>query len=182
MPRPVDPEAQYRIKPHVTKGYTYASTQPSYPDPITGKKKYRYIHWGTVDEDKKFNPGSPFFLASPEERVRLIFPEDWDMSEADKLVGLRPPGRPEYDSDDQNRFYGDIWLLAQVAAETGIRRDLETVFDGNREIVDDILTLAMFPYLTKFNYSRVARWQKIAAAPSSRELTPKAITLLTQSI
>jgi hypothetical protein len=42
--------------------------------------------------------------------------------------------------------------------------------------------LAVFPYLTKFNYSRVARWQKIAAAPSSRELTPKVITLLTQSI
>jgi len=182
MPRPVDPEAQYRIKPHITKGYTYASTQPSYPDPITGKKKYRYIHWGTVDENLKFNPGSPFFLASPEERVRLIFPEEWDMSEADKLVGLRPPGRPEYDCDDQNRFYGDIWLLEQIATETGIRKDLETVFDGNREIVDDILTLAMFPYLTKFNYSRVARWQKIAAAPSSRELTPKAITLLTQSI
>jgi len=182
MPRPVDPEAQYRIKPHVTKGYTYASTQPSYPDPITGKKKYRYIHWGTVDENLKFNPGSPFFLASPEERVRLVFPEEWDMSEADKLVGLRPPGRPEYDCDDQNRFYGDIWLLEQIAVKTGIRKDLEAVFEGNREIVDDILTLAMFPYVTNFNYSRVARWQKIAAAPSSRDLTPKAITLLTQSI
>jgi len=46
MSRLVDPNAQFRIKPHVTKGYTYASTQPSYPDPATGKKKYRYIHWG----------------------------------------------------------------------------------------------------------------------------------------
>jgi hypothetical protein len=48
--------------------------------------------------------------------------------------------------------------------------------------VDDILTLAMFPYITKFTYNRVARWQKVARSPSSRELTPKAITLLTQSI
>jgi transposase len=104
------------------------------------------------------------------------------MSEAERLTGLRSPGRPSYAGDCQNRFYGDIWLLEQIAMDTGIRQDLEVVFNRNGEIVDDILTLAMFPYLTKFNYSRVARWQKVAAAPSLRELTPKAITLLTQSI
>ena len=182
MPRPVDPDAQYRIKPHVTKGYTYASTQPSTIDPETGKKKYRYIHWGKVDENLLFTPGTAFFLASPEERTRLIFPEDWDMSAAKKLTGLRKPGRPTYDGDCQNRLYGDIWLLEQVAKRTGVCQDLEAVFGGNREIVDDILTLAMFPYLTKFNYSRVARWQQIAASPSSRYLTPTEITRLTQSI
>ena len=180
--RPVDPNAQYRVKPHVNGGHTYASTQPPYVDQETGKKKYRYIHWGTVDDNSRFLPGVQFYQASPDDRARLIFPEGWDMSEAEKLTGLREPGRPVYDGDDQNRFYGDIWLLEQIAEATGIRRDLEIVFDGNREIVDDIMTLAMFPYLTKFNYSRVARWQKISAAPSSRELTPKAITLLTQFI
>ena len=182
MARPVDPDAQYRVKPHINGGHTYASTQPPYVDKETGKKKYRYIHWGTVDDNNRFLPGVQFYQTAPEERARLIFPEGWDMSEAKKLTGLREPGRPEYDGEDRNRFYGDIWLLEQIAAETGIRKDLETVFDGNCEIVDDILTLAMFPYITNFNYSRVARWQKIAAAPSSRELTPKAITLLTQSI
>jgi hypothetical protein len=182
MARPVDPNAQFRVKPHVNGGHTYASTQPSYVDKATGKKKYRYVHWGTVDENQRFLPGVQFYQASPEERTRLIFPDEWDMSEAEKLTGLREPGRPVYDGDDQNRFYGDIWLLEQIAEETGIRRDLEIVFEGNQEIVDDVVTLAMFPYLTKFNYSRVARWQKIAAAPSSRELTPKAITLLTQHI
>jgi hypothetical protein len=180
--RPVDPNAQYRVKPHNNGGYTYASTQPPYLDPETGKKKYRYIHWGSVDESNKFTPCSAFFLASPEERARLIFPESWDMSEAEKFTELRAPGRPAYDGEDQNRFYGDMWLLEQIAMKTGIRQDLENVFDGNREIVNDIMTLAVFPYLTKFNYSRVARWQKVAAAPSSRELTPKAITLLTQSV
>jgi len=182
MARPVDPNTQYRIKSHITNGYTYASTQPYYYDPVTGKKKYRHVHWGTVDENLKFMPGAPFFMASPEERAHLIFPEGWDMSEADRLTGLRKSGRPEYDSGDQNRLYGDIWLLEQVALRTGIRQDLESVFGGNREVVDDILTLAMFPYITKFTYSRVARWQKVAKSPSSRELTPKAVTLLTQSI
>jgi hypothetical protein len=182
MARPVNPNAQYIVKPHVTNGYTYASTQPPQVDPDTGKKKYRYIHWGTVDEKLRFVPGTPFFMASPEERARLVFPEGWDMSGAEKLTGLRKPGRPAYDAEDQNRLYGDVWLLEQVAAKTGIRQDLEAVFDGNREVVDDILTLAMFPYITKYNYSRAARWQRVARAPSARELTPKEITRLSQSI
>ena len=182
MARPVDPNAQYRVKPHTTNGYTYASTQPPYIDPKTERKKYRYIHWGTVDESRKFIPGTAFFLASPEERARLIFPEDWDLSEAQRLTGLRKPGRPECDGVCQNRLYGDVWLLEQIAKTTGIRQDLEAVFNGNREVVDDILTLAVFPYLSKFTYNRVARWQRIAKAPSSRELTPTEITRLTQSI
>ena len=182
MPRPIDPTTQYRVKPHVTHGYTYASTRSPHTDPNTGKKKFPYIHWGTVNEDKKFMPGTSFYQASPEERARLIFPEDWDLSEAKKLAGLREPGRPAYDGEDRNRLYGDIWLLEQIADKLGVRQDLESVFCGNREIVDDIITLAIFPYITNFTYNRVARWQKVAGTPSSRALIPKAITLLTQSI
>jgi hypothetical protein len=121
-------------------------------------------------------------LATPEERSQLIFPDEWDMSEAEKLTGLRKPGRPAYDGKDQSRLYGDIWLLEQIADKTGIRQDLERVFDGNRELVNDIFTLAVFPYITRFSYNRVARWQDVAAAPSRRELTPTEITRLTQSI
>lgn len=188
MARPVDPNAQYRVKLHITNGYTYASTQPPSIDPDTGKKKYRYVHWGSVvclpeqDGKLKFIPGSTFYQASPEERTRLIFPEDWDMSEAEKLTGLRKPGRPVYTEDCQNRLYGDVWLLEHIAKRTGIRQDLEVVFNGNGEMVDEILTLAMFPYLTNFNYSRVGRWQRTVRTPSSRELTPTDITRLTQSI
>ena len=182
MGRRENPGTQFRVRKHVNGGYTYASTQPPYIDPNTGAKKYHHVHWGTVDENLKFIPGSLFYQASPEERARLIFPEEWDMSEVKKFADLREPCRPVYDDDERNRFYGDIWLLEQIAAKTGIRRDLEVVFDRNCEIVDDIMTLAMFTYLTKFDYSRVARWQQVAVAPSSRELTPQAITLLTHYI
>ena len=88
------------------------------------------------------------------------------MSLADKLSGKRSQGRPAYQGDDVNRFYGDIWLLEQVALKTGIRQDLSTVFEGNAEMVNDILTLAFFPYLTGYTYNRLARWQRIAKAPS----------------
>jgi hypothetical protein len=182
MGRPVNENAQYIVKPHTTKGYTYASTQPPYIDANTGKKKYKHIHWGSVDDSLKFIPGSEFILASPEERSLLIFPEEWDISAAEELTGLRKPGRPAYEEECKNRLYGDIWLLEQIALKLGIRQDLEKVFSGNIEIVDDIMTLAIFPYITKYTYNRVARWQLVAGAPSSRVLTPKAITLLTQSI
>jgi hypothetical protein len=182
LSRPVDPKAKFRIKPHVTKGYTYASTQPSELDPATGKKVYRHIHWGTVDEELKFIPGEKFYSASPKQRAQLIFPDNWDLSEAIKLTGLRKHGRAKCDLNCQNLLYGDIWLLEQVAIKTYIRQDLEAVFGGNPEIVDDILTLAIFLYLTEYTYNRLATWQKIVRSPSSRELTPSEITRLTQSI
>jgi transposase len=182
MGRPADPQAQYRVGAHVTKGYTYASTQPSYVDPEDGVKKKRHVHWGKLDAGLKFIPGNAFWLASPDERARLIFPDDWDTSEAVKFTGLRHPGRPACDGECRNRMYGDVWLLEQVALKIGLRQDLEFVFDGNSELVDDLLTLAMFPYLTGWTYNRVARWQRNAKTPSSRELTPSVITRLTQAI
>jgi hypothetical protein len=129
----------------------------------------------------KFNPSSNFYLASPDERSQLIFPQGWDISNVSKhtedINAINFPSN-EY----QNRLYGDIWLLEQIAKKTGIRQDLETVFKGNCEFVDDLLTLAMYPYITQFSYNRVARWQKIVKSPSSRELTPSLITKITQSI
>ena len=104
------------------------------------------------------------------------------MSEIRKLSDQRGPGRPAYDGDDVNRLYGDVWLLEQIAKASGIRQDLEKVFEGNKEMVDDILTLAIFPYLTQHTYHRAARWQRIVKSPSKRELKPADITRLTQKI
>ncbi|MDR1993471.1 MAG: hypothetical protein LBQ98_08295 [Nitrososphaerota archaeon] len=78
--RPINPNAQYTIKPHTTHNHTYASTQPPYIDSKTGKKKYKYKHWGTVDQNKKFIPNSTYHLTPFQERAKLIFPKDWDLS------------------------------------------------------------------------------------------------------
>ena len=182
MGRPVDPFSQFRVKPHVINGYTYASTQPPCFDENAGKKKYRYIHWGTLGDGLRFIPGTAYIQASPAERTKLIFPDGWDMQEVNKLSGSKKAGRPAYETEDANRFYGDIWLMEQIAAKTSIRQDLEKVFDGNKEIVDDIMTLAFFSYVTSYTFNRVARWQRLVKAPSMRELTPTRITRLTQSI
>ncbi|MGN1232943.1 MAG: transposase, partial [Candidatus Cryptobacteroides sp.] len=182
MPRKIDPEAQYRVSVHVNNGYRYASTQPAQIDEKTGKRIYRRIHWGTVDENNKFIPGKTFLLAAPQERAKLLFPEAWDLSEVKKLSGGREKGRPSIESQDENRLYGDIWLLEQIAEATGIRKDLMKTFRNNEETVNAVLTLAMFLFSGKGTYNQLAAWQRITKTPTSRELTSPYITKLTQSI
>lgn len=182
MGRHVDSTAQYRISIHINGGYRYASTQPAFVDDKTGERRYRRVHWGTVDENLRFIPGKQYILASPEERRKLVFPEGWDLSEAEKLSGLRKPGRPAAEGQDENRLYGDIWLLEQIAAVTGIRKDLTGVFDGNGEMVDMVMTLAVFLLCGKGTYNQLQSWQRIAKAPYDGPLSSPLVTKVTQSI
>lgn len=181
MARPTKEDSIYKVAIHKNAGYMYASTHP-YTLTAEGKRKYSILHWGTVDQELRFTPGLRYLNASIEERSKLIFPKDWDLSQLDKLSERRTPGRPSYKGNDANRLYGDVWLLEQVALKIGLRKDLLNVFDGDTELVDKILTLAFFPYLTGYTYNRLARWQRITKAPSGTELTPVMITRLTQSI
>lgn len=182
MSRKADPNSQYKVSIHLNNGYRYASTQPFVIDPDTGKKSYHHIHWGTVDDNNKFIPGKNYLMASISERSRLIFPESWDLSEIKKLSGAREKGRPAIESQDENRLYGDIWLLEQIAEATGIRKDLLKTFENNEEIVNAIMTLAFFLFSGKGTYNQLAAWQRITRTPCSRELTSPYITRLTQSI
>jgi hypothetical protein len=182
MGRRPDPNAQYRIAVHVDKGYRYASTQPAVIDPETGKRKYRRIHWGTVDNSNRFVPGKAYLFAPMEERAKLIFPEGWDLSEIEKLSGNRKPGRPAIECQDENRLYGDIWLLEQIGEATGIRKDLMKTFGDNKEMVDAIMTLAMYLLCGKGTYNQLASWQRVVKTPYAKPLTSPHITKLTQMI
>ncbi len=182
MSRIANPDSQYRVSVHILNGYRYASTQPYVVDAKTAKKVYRHIHWGTLTEDNKFIPGKNYLLATVEERAKLIFPEDWDLREINKLSGRRAPGRPVIETQDGNRLYGDVWLLEQIAEVTGIRQDLIKVFNGDIERVDIIMTLSFYLLLGKGAYNQLSGWQRIAKTPSSINLTSPFITTFTQSI
>jgi transposase len=166
----------------VVDGRTYASTQPAVQNPETGKKTYRYVHWGTVDEDMKFIPGANFWRISPEERAKLIFPESWDLSEAENLAEPRREESPACDGNCRNLLYGHVWLMEKIADKTGLRQDLEIVFRENEEIVDDILTLAMFPCLSGLGYDGLARWQRNNKTPSSRPLTSAEVARIAEGV
>ena len=182
MARPISKETAYKVTLHVNGKYRYASTRPRVVTEGAGRNTNKSIHWGTVTEDLRFIPNRRYIYASPEERGKLVFPAGWDLSEIGKLSANRGPGRPPSGTEDKNRLYGDTWLLEQIAIKTGLRKDLEEVFEGNKDMVDDVMTLAMFPYITNFSYSRLARHQEVYRLPSSRTLTPPDITRLTQGI
>jgi len=180
MSRPVNPETAYRLVAHTTHGHVYASAQCTVADK-DGRNVRRHKHYGVI-VGNKFTPWADFLALPAEERAKFIFPKEWDLSLLDKLSDRRSQGRPVLDCEAQNRLYGDIWLLEQIAEKTKIRRDLEVVFNENKEMVDAIMALAMFPYLTKFSFSRVERWQRNVKSPCDFPLSPKVITKLTQSI
>ena len=200
--RPKNPDTDYRVIIHQPNGYRYAATQPHIRDPKTGAIRRRYCYWGDVSEDLKFIPNDRFLLASPSERAKLIFPEGWDLS---AIHNLQDPGTtlpvlqdPCITNDgsaftgtvtlspatDQfnNRFYGGTWFLWGIAVNKHVVEDLLKVFHDDLVAVNDILTLAMFPIITKKNYNQVERWQGYTKTPSTHPLSPSFITRFTQKI
>lgn len=200
--RPRNPDTNYKVSLRRTGKYRYAATQPTFTDPNTGKVKRRFVYWGDVTEDLRFIPNDRYRLASKKERSRLIFPDGWDLTEADKINNAAkelPVSDDPYIVNDgsafsgtvitdpaeeqfNNRFYGGPWFLWEIAVKKHVLEDLLDVFDDDQMLVNDIMTLAMFPMLTRWNYSQTERWQSYTKTPSSHALTSSFITRLTQSI
>lgn len=179
--RPVKAETPYKIIVHTNGGRRYASTKYTIVD-SEGRKQSRHKHWGTVDDNNVFHPNQTYLYATIEERKKLIFPEGWNLKEIEKLSGNDRRGRIAYQADDVDRQYGATWFLGKVAEECGLADDLRSVFGGNQEIVDDILTMAYFPFIDNLSYNQLEQWQREVKTPSERRLNSQAVTRLCQSI
>ena len=179
--RPPKADTIYRVGIHNNGGRRYASTQPFTVDE-NGKKHYAHKHWGTLDENNKFHPNSAYFYATLEERSKLIFPDDWDLTEINTLSGTGHRGAVEYAGGDLDRMYGSTWFLGKVAQETGLSDDLQKVFGGNVKMAQDVLTLAYYLFMDSRSYSHIEKWQREVKTPSVHTLTSSSITRLAQSI
>ena len=156
MARPTREDSIYRVALHKNGGYMYATTHP-YTMTDDGKRKYSMLHWSTVTPELKFVPGKQYLYASVEERKKLIFPEGWDLSEIDKLSSNHKQGRKAYEGEDVNRFYGDVWLLEQVAAKVGLTKDLTMGFDRQRNWSEEGKTGRLFILLVALIISSYVR-------------------------
>lgn len=179
--RPANKDTQNKVVVHTIGRHRYASTKV-FTVGEDGKKRYTYKHWGTLEDGDRFHPGTNYFYASVAERDRLIFPVAWDMSEVTELSSTRRRGRVSYQDEDVDRQYGATWLLDKVAEATGVKDDLLKVLGGNHEMVNDVLTLAYFPFIENLSCNQLSQWQKEVKAPSEHELNSVSITRLTQSI
>ena len=181
-PRKADPASAYRMMPHRANGYVYAATCETV-EGEEGRRRRRYTHWGALEDGDRFVPNLRFLTLDPSERHRLTFPAGWDLTELEGLAeeaavdsALAEPGSFE------NKLYGDVWLLLRIAELRGVTQDLMTVFFHQAEVVNDVLTLAIYLYLTGRSLSRLPRWQRSVKVPATNELTPSRVTRLTQSV
>jgi len=180
--RKPDPTNPYRVRLHKDKGYRYASTQPGTVNPETGKREYTRIHWGTVDENLRFHPNSTYILATAEGRSKLIFPEGWDLSETKVLPGLPDASAMIPEGQNENRLYGDSWLLMEIAKITGVFEDLCSVFRDNINYANIILTIAFFLIIERDTYHNIEEWPNTRKLPYDNSMNSKFITEFTQNI
>ena len=164
MGRPRDPMSPYRVSKHMCNGHVYATTQPFVTTP-GGKTVRRHFSWGVLI-GSKFIPNRNYIYASAEERKKLIFPEEWDLSAiAEKETVPTDTFDLTAAGDYHDRFFGTTWLLGKIADRLHIKEDLLKTFEGDERIVNDILTIAMFPYVTGYNLNRLERWQNLEKYP-----------------
>lgn len=80
------------------------------------------------------------------------------------------------------KLYGSFWLIEEISKDIGLYNDLIKVFDNNYFIVNELLSLAIYPYISGKNYNRFAKWQNTHKTLIDYNLTSSAITKLSQKI
>lgn len=182
--RPCDPQTKWRMKPHKVGANTYASTTEYTPRDGAKKAKYRYIHWGRLDSNLRFEPNRAYCLLDASERAQFIWPDEWDRSGVEQAVQMAQAmqGDKEYALVHSDKLYGHVWLLEGVAERIGLTDDLTKVFNGNKSKVDDILSVAIYMIIERRATNHMMDSQMIVHYPSRHVLLPGMITELFESI
>jgi hypothetical protein len=86
------------------------------------------------------------------------------------------------EGQNENRLYGDSWLLMEIAKITGIFEDLCTVFKANINYVNIILTIAFFLIIERDTYHNIEEWPNTRKLPYDDPMDSKFITEFTKKI
>lgn len=87
------------------------------------------------------------------------------VGEAEEMRGNRFPAGGMI-PDEFDKLYGAVWLLENIAEDCGLVDDLDEAFGDSFLSLDDVLTLAVYLYLGRGSFDRVARWQDIYRTPT----------------
>ena len=135
MPRTRDPEAPYRVRWHDDKGYRYA-----YVLRYNEEDKRRKVLIGTLTENFVFKPNRDYRLMPVEERRKLIFPPDWDISSVKRLdIGSLDPAQastiqnPTQDDNAECERQG-----TEVVSEANEVKDVDSKDDNSNKEADQL--------------------------------------------
>ena len=137
--RPRNPDMQYTIRLHLDKNkYRYASTVVEKTSKKTGTIYKYYNNWGTVTEDLKFIPAPKYILATTEEKSKLIFPDNWDISEIYKY-GVTTKESQSKEPELTEQLTQDIQdTVQQKSSETNIPTNSNPDGKNNAENAGEI--------------------------------------------
>lgn len=193
--RKIDPNSQYKVFIHNDRKYRYAAVQIRIKGLENGSVKRKILHIGKIDENNLFIPNDNFKLLDQDEKKKYIFPEECNISnlfkvDKDEEKDINKNNNVSTNSNESldnssifnNRLYGSFWLLENIARQAGLFDDLLEVFDNNLVKVNEIFSLAIFPYLSGKTYNRFARWQNTHKTLVDYQIKSPYITRLCQSI
>lgn len=178
--RPRNESTPYIMKVHTTRGHAYVSTRRR----IEGKNTMGYIHWGTL-EDGKFIPNPGFLLLPRAEQDKYVFDKDWDLSSYHKMRDETPykaPSGTELKGRSLSMLYGHIWLLEQVVKRQGVEEDLLKTFNGDKEKVKELISVAFYIIAYPEAFYNMSDYQRICRFPTSHAMSSTAISRLAVSI
>lgn len=179
MARPLLIDGKLPMQIFTNRGYRYAVTRTS-----VRKENGTYNHpqkiWGTIDDSLTFTPNERYNALSQKEKDMILIPAGWTVAKDETAVPTSKV-RPSYTWDGSSLLYGHTWFLEMLAHKSGLRDDLEHVFE-DRAKTDEVLSLAYFDLLESASYSHMESNQQICWYPSVKQLAPCDITRLTKSI
>lgn len=100
-----------------------------------------------------------------------------DISVSDDVLNTN-----QFVSEYNTRLYGSFWLIEEISKNIGLYDDLLSVFNNNVFIVNEILSLSIYPFVSGKNFNRFYKWQNTHRTLIDYHLSSTAINKLSQKI
>lgn len=136
----------------------------------------------TFEEDVSPGEDNSDNLSSSEEEVDTTNQSDEEEPFKDIYAVYDKRSFTSEEAQYNNRLYGHVWLLEQLAKKKGVYEDLLTAFNNDFGKVTDILSLAIYRIVDSRSFNRYSRWQQTHKILSGRNIYSGYITKFTQTI
>ena len=129
--RKPNPITRYRVYMHIDKKYKYGAVQ----EPVVendGRKKYKVVHLGKVDDNNVFHPNFRFKLLPLSEREKYIFPEEWNLSQViainqqERRQDLSAAADKQTQVPEREQDGGDSSITNPLGPQSGCSAEEET--------------------------------------------------------